>query len=145
MEYVDALVRFLHIISAIGLVGGTLFCLAAMRPAVRLVDDSLQESIIQMTRKRFMRIVHPSLFLLLVTGLVQFMQNLGDYKNASKAVHAVLGIKILLALIVMGIIYGQAAKVIKGDPWKWSKVNLTLGVIIVLLAAVARQIRLAGV
>ncbi len=144
MEVFNVIVRILHIGSAIALLGGTVFFLVVLIPSLKLLDDGLRGSILQIARKRFYRISHPALVLLLLTGFYNFYLNLGIYGKAHKAVHALIGIKILLALAVVFIVFAQTFGVLKGCPIRWAKINLALGVTIVILAAIVRALRMAA-
>jgi uncharacterized membrane protein len=141
MFALETAIRVLHIGSAIALLGGTLFFLVVMIPSLKVMDEGLRASILQVARKRFYRISHPALLLLLLTGLYRFITDLPTYP---RSVHPLIGTKILLAVSILFIVFGQTFGVIKGCPIKWARVNLTLGVLIVILAAIVRGLRLAG-
>jgi uncharacterized membrane protein len=142
MEILDLLMRLLHTLSAITLLGGWLFMLAAMTPAMRLLDATLAESIQQMALKRFIRLSHPAMTFLLVSGLFNFWRNLEAYKKASKLVHPLVGVKVLLALAMLFITFAQAFKVLKGPPVKWVRLQAAMGLTVVALAVVVRHLRL---
>lgn len=144
MDAINIVLRVLHVGSAIALLGGTLFFLVVMLPSLRLMEEGLRDSVLQIARKRFYRIAHPALLLLVLTGFYNFSQYLDDYKKASKAVHGLLGVKILLALIILFIVFAQTFGVLKGCPKRWAKINLALGVVIVILAAIVRSLRLSA-
>ena len=143
-EVLNIVMRVLHIVSAIALLGGAIFFLTTMLPAVRVLDEGLRGSVLQLTRKRFYRITHPALLLLLITGFYNYIRNMDIYRAAPKAVHGILGTKILLALIITVIIFAQSFGLLKGCPVRWTKVNVALGLVIVVLAAVARSMRLGA-
>ena len=138
----DTLLRFLHVGSAIALLGGTLFFLAVMIPSVRVLDDGLRTGILQAARKRFYRITHPALTLLILTGFYNYVKSLPAYDQAPKYIHAILGAKILLALTVAAIVFAQSFGILKGCPIKYAKANLAMGILIILLAAAVRSIRM---
>ena len=139
-QYLDTILRFLHILSAIALLGGTIFFLAVMIPAVRILDDGLRTSILQAARNRFYRITHPALTILILTGFYNYVKYMPDYKLAPKYIHAILGVKILFALTIAAIVFTQSFGLLKGCPIRWAKLNLILGILIVALAAVARTL-----
>ena len=143
-QAVSIAIRVLHIGSAIALLGGVVFFLVVMAPAVKVLDDGLRTSILQVARKRFYRISHPALMLLLLTGFYNYLTNLDLYEKAPKAIHGLIGTKILLALVITTIVFGQSFGLIKGCPIRWAKFNVTMGILIVILAAVARSMRLSA-
>ena len=144
MEVLDVILRVAHIGSAIGLLGGALYALAAMLPAMKMLDEDLKQKMMTVAQKRFYRISHPAILLLLISGFYNFAINLGVYGDAHPALHGLLGTKILLALVIFFIVFAQTFGVLKGNPGRWLKINVTLGAIIVVLAAVVRHLHLAA-
>lgn len=143
MNYLDLLLRITHILSAIALLGSGIFFLVVMFPLVKTLDEETRKRIADAAKKRSYRITHPAIMLLVITGFIQFIQNIDSYKNI-RGIHGVMGVKILLALAILCIIFAQTFGVIKGCPSKWAKVNVTLGITIVILAGIARGMRLAA-
>jgi uncharacterized membrane protein len=122
-------IRVVHIGSAIALLGGAVFFLVVMLPAVKLLDEGLRSSILQLARKRFYRITHPAIVLLLVTGFYTYLvTNWPAYEKAPRQIHMLLGIKILLALAIMLILFAQTFGVLKGCPARWTKINIAMGI-----------------
>lgn len=144
MQVLDIVVRILHVLSAIGLLGGTAFVVVALLPAMGGVDEPAREKLMPTVRKRFHRIVHPAVVLLLLTGIYQWVTNHEPYEQAGPVLHGVLGVKVLIALTIFGLIFAADAGVLKGGPPRWAKVNLTLGLIVVILAAIVRHLRLGA-
>ena len=136
--------RYLHIVSAIVLVGGWVFMSWCMIPATRLLDDSFRESLMAMLKKRFVRLVWFSLGGLLVSGVYNWMLFAGQYKQIGPKANALIGLKVLLALILFAHIWARSAGLIQCK----SKAHLTshihLAAIIILLAGVLRYFRLAA-
>ncbi len=144
MPILDITMRVLHILSAIALLGGTIFIVIALLPALRLVDEQFKSSLMEIVKKRFYRISHPAIVLLLITGIYSWMKNIDVYRLSSKQngplLQGLLGTKVLLAAIVIVIIFAQTFKVLPGPPARWAKVNLALGLIIVILAGIVRSL-----
>lgn len=139
-------IRAGHILAAIALLGGTGFIAIALLPAMRIASDDLSESLLDIARKRFVPILHASVLILLISGFYNFfVTNFDAYRVAGRAgypIHAIIGIKMLLGIIVMGLaIYAMLRRV--KNPEIWLKLHLVLGIIVVILGAVSRQIRLA--
>ncbi|MBI1371899.1 MAG: hypothetical protein GC159_03950 [Phycisphaera sp.] len=138
----DIVVRLLHILAAIGLLGGVLFMVVGLLPASKLVeDDEARASLLLTAKKKYYKVSHLAIVLLLATGVMQWMHNHDAYEAGNKKlIAALLGTKVLLALIAFSIAFADTFKVIKGP--KWAKINIVLGVTIVILAAVVRHLRL---
>ena len=90
--------RWLHIVPAVILVGGTLFMRFSLVPASEELNASteLRESI----RKRWARLVMLSVTFLLVSGLYNTMLKMRGFETADTAYNALLLLKIILALAI---------------------------------------------
>jgi uncharacterized membrane protein len=143
---VEIIMRLIHIVSAILLVGGMAFLLVSVIPALRPHEPAIRDSVMGLIRKRFMRIMHPAIAGLLISGAYQWMTNHGRYEEAAQTplIQALLGTKVLIALAAFVIAFASAAGVLRGCPTKWVKINLVLVSIVIVLAVVVRQTRLAG-
>jgi uncharacterized membrane protein len=97
-EIFALLSRWLHIIPAIILVGGTLFMRFSLVPATEELNASaeLRESI----RKRWARLVMISVLFLLVSGLYNTMLKVRGFETGDTAYNALLLVKVILALAI---------------------------------------------
>lgn len=145
MDILTVIIRILHVGSAIALLGGTLYALAVLLPATRLVDEGLRGSLLQLAQRRFYRVAHPAIVLLILTGAYNFWINLDAYREVGPISHGLLGVKILLALAILGIIFAQTFRVLPGPPARWAALNLTMGTIIIIIAAIVRHLRLDAI
>ena len=141
-----AIVRVLHVGSAIALLGGALYAVTTQMLSLRVVDEGLRGSILEAARRRFYRTAHPALLILVATGFCTFMRDMKSvYKpmadELGPMVHGLLGVKILLALVILAIVFAQTFKVIKTNPIRWARINLALGTVIIIIAAIVRQMR----
>lgn len=144
MEAVNVIARVLHVGSAIVALGGIAFMLGALCPALRTQDESVRAALQPLVKKRFMRMVHPAIALLILTGAYNWWLNIEAYRNASKAIHGMIGTKMLLAIVMFAIVFAQAFGVVKGGTHRWMTINLVLGIAVITLAAIVRAMRLAG-
>ncbi len=99
LQEIFALVsRWLHIIPAITLVGGTLFMRFSLVPATEELNASaeLRETI----RKRWARLVMASISFLLISGLYNTMVKMRGFETADTSYNALLLLKIILALAI---------------------------------------------
>lgn len=144
MEIFNIIVRFIHIASVAALVGGTLFMVFAMSPALKLVDEQLRQSLLTLARKRFMRISHAAMTLLILSGAWTWYVSFEDYRQAGKALQPVLGTKVLIAVVIFAIITGVATGALKGCPTRWGWINVGLAAIVILLGAVVRHLHMAA-
>jgi uncharacterized membrane protein len=69
-------VRWLHLVSAVAWVGGSLFCLLVLRPAIRRAPDS--GGLVSATAGEFRTLVNTSIVVLVATGVVLAFDRLAD-------------------------------------------------------------------
>jgi uncharacterized membrane protein len=134
--------RILHILGAIILVGGIFYIRTILSPAAEPVGTEQADSYFGGRRASWAMWVGVASFLLLATGLWNYMRFMKTYELA-KSYHMVLGIKMLLGLALMfvaAVVAGRSPLAVKfRQKWRmWLNVCLILGVFIVALGAVLR-------
>ena len=139
--------RWLHIISAVALVGGCFFMRFAGLPGLNAITDADQrESAAARMRTAWSKIVMGTSGLLLISGLVNVMRIIGTYgSNFDGPYHALVGIKLLLALSVFAlsaILSGRStlAQQLRQKESLWLTVNLLLAIGVICLAGYMKQI-----
>ncbi|MSQ33793.1 MAG: hypothetical protein EXR60_05180 [Dehalococcoidia bacterium] len=151
-----AVVSWVHLLAAVVWVGGGLFYLLALRPALR--SQALGPPGGAFTRavaERFRAAVDLSILILLVTGVVLTFQRL-TAPEASAAYGLVLALKIALSVAMFGLAYwlgrlGEVERLLgvrsaaraapgRSGPWRPSAATATviLGAAILLLAELLR-------
>jgi uncharacterized membrane protein len=143
----DLALRWIHILGAIVLVGGTFFMWSAYLPAAHAESGSLE--LMQAIRRRWAKCVMAASGLLLLSGLVNVVRIVGRYEIDDAAFpgslyHMLLSIKVLLALgvfVLSAALSGRSklAVWLRGNEKLWYSVNLTLAVLIVLLAGMLKS------
>ncbi len=134
MNWLEWLLRVLHIAGAIVLLGS----LATMFFVVGQIPDEQADSWKQ-TRRRWSLAVMFSSAILLVTGLINTMQIASRFSFTNSNYHMWLGIKILLALVLMmaaSILSGRSQQACRcrTNRWCWI-VSIILAVVLVSIAA----------
>lgn len=147
MEMVDLASRWLHMLSAITLLGGSIFSLAVLMPAAKELADPEHEKLRAGVLARWKRFVHGGIALLLITGLYNFVRAIPAHKGLPyyAAYHMVLGVKILLAVAVFflaSVLVGRssAAVTMRKNAKTWVGLIVLLGVTIVLLSGYAKVV-----
>ena len=103
MDFVVA--KFLHVVSAAIALGGIAVILWALLPSLGGMDAEAAAAVSDQVARRFGAMVWVVIVLLLVTGI--YMLVLVTTSGVpSRSYHAIVGIKILLALAVFGISLG---------------------------------------
>ncbi len=137
----DVVMRYLHIVSAIMLLGGLTFLAFVLRPALNGVDASVADTIRQAAERRFRRLTYLCFAGLFVSGVYNWMLLARVYKEVGKHANAVIGIKVLLALIAFLIVWTQAIGLMRLPGKACRLINIHLAAIIVLLAGLLRYWR----
>lgn len=140
-------IRVLHILTAILAAGGVFFQLIALHPTLKSLDAEQRRPIREAIVARWRGVVFMSIFVLLVTGLLNFLlYKIPEMKpHPMKGLyHGLFGAKLLLALMVF---HGASVMVLpgaKGERYRdradfWLKYMAVLLVFIVVLGAVLRN------
>lgn len=138
MWIVDLLSRWLHVGTAIVLLGGTAFQWLVLRPAAQALSDAEHQQLRERVMERWRKIVGLGIGLLLITGFYNYLVA-PNPADVWKAYHPVMGIKILLALAIFFLasaLTGRAAAFAKlrEQAGFWLGCLLLLGVLVVALS-----------
>lgn len=147
MEVFNVVMRILHVLSAVLLVGGLAFFLIGVSPAMRLLDDGLRGQIMTLARRSYYKVSHAAISLLLLTGAWNWYVNIEAYRAVSNKamLQGILGFKALLGIAIAVILFGEAFGVIKGKGTGATKLIVALGVVVIILAAIVRHLRMGVV
>jgi uncharacterized membrane protein len=138
--------RYLHIVGAVIAVGGTTFILACLLPSLKLVEENLRQSLLKMTTGRFLKWLYASIAMLLISGIFNWVNLASAYRAMGPIGNALIGTKVLLAIVLFAIIGAQAAGVIApANPKRLLVVNLHLAAIVILLGSILRYLRMTAV
>lgn len=141
------ILRYMHILGAIALMGGTIFMRFALRPVVVQLQPEVKASLHEGVRRRWAKFVMIATLLLLLSGLTNLaLAGRYEYKpvlGMDKGYHMIVGIKFVLALpifFIAAILMGRTslAKRLQANAEFWMNVNLTLALIMVLIGGVLR-------
>ncbi len=147
MDYLALVLRWIHLLSAITLVGGSVFAFLVLRPWLASLPEQQRQKVRQELRGRWAAVVFTGIALLLVTGLVNIMRiNAQLPPDVRKTYHPLLGIKVLVAL---GVFFLASALAGRSEAFQklrshWGRtlgVVVLLGVLVVLLSGYLRVLR----
>ncbi len=144
MFIVDTLSRWLHILPALALVGGTIFMRFAYVPSLGSLADDARDELRSQVRSRWAKVVMLSIALLLLSGLYNTAMISMNYKVPGYY-HGLLGAKILLALMIFfiaSVLAGRSslAEKFRTNELLWLNVNIVLMVVLVCIAGAMKQI-----
>lgn len=146
MHFIDGVLQWLHVLSAVLAVGGVFFLRFVVCPALRKLppeQENVKGPLLQSMSRIFKMVVHTSIAILLLTGLHRFFKILTLIKGWSEY-HLLMGIKILLALVlfflaIMLTLPGQQPNYFQRNRDRWLVINFVLGALVILLSATLRR------
>ena len=143
MDFQVLALRWIHILCAIALVGGTYFWRFALAPAMDGLDSAQRDKIADAVRPRWARLVMITSALLLLSGLWNAVANIKAYQFEGGLYHALVGIKLLLALAIMFIAAklsgrSEGAATFRQKQTFWLTINVVLATVLVCVAGVMK-------
>lgn len=136
------LLRYMHILGAITLMGGTIFMRFALAPTAARLDDKTRLSLHESIRSRWAKFVMIAAALLLISGLANMVLTPMNYELSgvvnNKQYNMIVGTKFLLALPIFlfaSFLAGRSAtaKKFQAQAPLWMNVNLGLALVMVLI------------
>jgi uncharacterized membrane protein len=134
------ILRYMHILGAIALMGGTIFMRFALRPVVVQLAPETKATVHEQVRSRWSKFVMLASALLLLSGITNFgLASRYEFERVfGMSYHMVVGIKFLLALpifFIAALLSGRtnAAKRMQENAEFWLNLNLTLALVMVLM------------
>jgi uncharacterized membrane protein len=148
----DALALALHVLSAVLWVGGMAFAYLFVRPAAGALQPADRQALWRGTFRRFFPVVWGTVVLLLVSGYFMIFATYGGFAAVGLHVHLMQGLGLLMMAIFTHVFFAPwrrfRAALDRGDPAaagiqletirKLVGVNLTLGLLVVLIASGGR-------
>ena len=140
MEFILALVmRWVHIVSAVFTVGGSVFIPFVLLPVVSAnLSESERGPFRDAVMKRWKAFFHPFIILFLVSGFYNYMAVTAPLHQGQALYHALFGVKFLLAIAFFGLAIIATStmawsKKMRARSGIWALLVLT-GLLIVLIA-----------
>lgn len=144
VDYLGLLSRWLHILSAITAVGGSIFMRVALMPSVRTLPDAQRKELHEAVRGRWARFVMGAILFLLASGFYNIVRKIGS-SDLPALYHMLFGIKFLLALVIFFVasaLVGRSPALVKirQNARFWVTLNVVLSIAVVCLSGVLREI-----
>lgn len=143
--YIDLIFRWMHILSAIALVGGISFLRYALAPALAVQPSDTQRSLLEVWRPRWARIVMITSGLLLLSGLVNAVRIIMAFEFSGPAYHSLVAVKLVLGLLLFwlsAVLAGRTdlAEKFRAQMLLWLNLSVILAVVLVGLAGFMRYV-----
>ena len=142
MTAIDIISRIIHVLTAITLVGGSIFSLLVLIPATNGLDGQAGDWLAKRVTARWKRVVHGGIALLLLSGFYNYFRAIPDHQGDG-LYHGLIGVKMLLALAVFFIaaaLVGRSAKLqsMRDNRRFWLQLLIFLAVLIVVISGYAK-------
>ncbi len=135
LDVLGVILRWLHIISAIALLGGMVYARFVVTPALSTLVPELQQKLSDSMARRYQGLLYSAIAALLISGTYNLVRKTG----LTPLYHALFGIKVLLALhvFVVGFLAVQP-----GNQKRARQVTgiVISGILIVAISAVLRKL-----
>lgn len=148
IELALLVLRWLHVLSAIAMMGGAIFMRMALVPAAATLADDAHEQLRTALRARWAPVVMAAAGLLLLSGLANFGLTVAKFQFDKEVLpgrlyHMLFGVKFLLALPVLHIATllvgrSETAQKARKNAKFWLTLNLVLATLVVCLGGVMR-------
>lgn len=132
--------RWMHIGSAIVLLGGTICLKLVVGPALKDQSQELKEAV----RGRWKRFVHVAIAGLLLSGIYNYIRALPLHKGDGLW-HAMVDTKIILALgvfFIASVLAGRSkgTQKFRDNAAKWTTIAILLGLLIVAMSGIVKVV-----
>ncbi|MEW4562940.1 hypothetical protein AB1K70_10470 [Bremerella sp. JC770] len=139
----ELIIRWAHILPAIILVGGSLYMVFALHPAMKATEFAEKDELKSAIRARWAKVVMICAGIILLSGIASLVLQATTYTFPQKYYHPVAGMKFLLALVILYIASLLSGRSKNAEKFRekeafWLKLNATLAVILVLMAGTLR-------
>ena len=145
MFYVDLLLRWMHILAAIALMGGAIFMRFGLHPALADLNADAQQALKGGVRRHWAKWVMASSGFLLLSGIVNIVRYTQDKVVDPMPYHAIVTVKMLLALVIFFIASTLVGRSANAEKFRqkavfWLNLNLVLAVIVVCIGGFLRTL-----
>ncbi len=139
----DLIFRWIHVGTAIVLVGGTIFMRFVLMPAADKLPGEAHDTLRDALTKRWKWFVHLGVALLLISGLYNYIKVGAPGHRGDKLYNALLGVKMLLALILFVLAEAMVGRSetfakLRQNRKKWLAIMILLALIIVAISGYAK-------
>lgn len=143
MDYVDLLLRWIHILAAVTAAGGIVFWRFVLVPAVEGLSDSERQNVMAAVRGRWAKLVMLATLLLLVTGIINAVRIIETY-SLPKPYATLVMVKLVLAMAFFYLVARLSGRSDAAAKYReklsfWMSVALALVLGLVLVAGYMRN------
>lgn len=150
MSLMELLMRWIHILAAVVAVGGSTFMRLVLMPAAaETLDDEPHQRLRQAVMRRWRVFVHAGIGLLLLSGFYNYLAVTRFDHKGQAGYHALIGVKILLALAVFALAIGLTSRkswseTLRRDARRWLGLLVALAMAVVMIGGVLKWLPKVG-
>jgi uncharacterized membrane protein len=101
-----ALLKAVHVLCAVLWVGGMFFAYIVLRPSLSVLEPAQRLVLHGQVFRRFFLVVWHAMPLIIISGLVLLFRYYGGMAHVTWAVHAMLGLGLVMAAVFIAIVFG---------------------------------------
>ncbi len=140
------LMRWLHVGSAALVVGGLALIVLSAGPVRCLIDNNEAAAVIRRIELRYRWVLAAAVLGLIISGVFQWVIFGQAYQGLGAKALGLLSVKILFATALFALLWAfQVESMVHPKARTWRLVNLSLAVLVVMLAGVLRYMRLGDI
>jgi hypothetical protein len=146
LELLNVLSRWLHVATAIVVLGGTIFLRFVLMPAAEPLPETEHNLLRERLIARWRKVVMAGIGLFLLTGFYNYLGVARATHHGDKAYHALMGIKIVLAFGVFflaSVLVGRSPKFepLRRNRKRWLGLLVVAALVIVLISSFLKVTR----
>jgi uncharacterized membrane protein len=142
MPILIILSRWVHVATACVALGGVFFARIVLPIGLSVLPPEQKDAAFLKTRRAFKFVIHPSILLLLLSGIFNSISNWSKYDLQPFPLHMIWGIHILLALTAFSIaLYVLAGQKPPANHSRWMTLNLLALFLAVAAASTLKSFR----
>jgi uncharacterized membrane protein len=140
IEILNVASRWVHIATAIVVLGGTFFLRFVLLPAAEPLPEAEHNRLRERLMGRWRKFVMAGIALFLLSGFYNYLIVAAPKHRGDKAYHGLMGIKIVIAFVVFflaSVLVGRSARFepLRRERKKWLLVLIVLAFTIVLISS----------
>jgi len=142
--------HWLHLLGAIAAIGSAITMRLAIMPALNGLEEGAREEFEKTVRRKLTPIVHGSMLILIITGFLNLAHVMQDGLGEQASLYVpIFMVKVVLSFVVFYIavmltIASPSVESFRTNRGRWFFINISLGAVVVFLAAVLRWIPHVG-
>jgi len=146
IEILNVASRWVHIATAIVVLGGTVFIRFVLLPAAEQLPQAEHDRLRGLVVSRWKKVVMGGIALFLASGFYNYLVVAIPKHHGDKVYHALMGVKIITAFVVFflaSVLVGRSARFesLRRDRKKWLLVLIALAFAIVLISSFLKVTR----